>query len=451
MDNDGKIASYKWSKISGPETFAFDNAAAAVTNVSKLVAGDYIFRLEIKDDKGAVATDDVKVTVNAAVEEKTGSTIAKAGSDVTLKLPNNSVSLDGSGSTASAGEIVSYKWSKESGPSQYLLSNATSSKTTLSNLAVGTYVFKLAVEDSAGTTVSDTITITVNAEDTNQPPVAIAGDSVEVALPADDVKLNAFASTDPDGSITSFKWSKVKGPACKIENPLAASTKVSELAIGEYLFRLEVKDNKGALSTDDVAIKVNEKKPELQAPKVDAGSDIKIELPSNNVKLRGAARAFNGGSIKSFTWFKKSGPDRFKIVSPNSANTVVNQLVQGTYVFGLRITDSNGITATDEIVVSVVKKEAVADANTSINNKQTALNVSASPNPSTGVFRVSVNSNSSKPITLRLYDRWGKEVGQIKNVQSGTTVTIPNNLKKGTYFGTAEQGFQKKTITLIKM
>jgi len=62
-DADGTIASYKWTKISGPTVFSINNSSLASITVSALTAGSYIFRLTVTDNKGGVATDDVTIIV----------------------------------------------------------------------------------------------------------------------------------------------------------------------------------------------------------------------------------------------------------------------------------------------------------------------------------------------------------------------------------------------------
>lgn len=451
-DTDGKIISYKWTKVSGPTQFSITKPLEAITTITNLVEGEYVFRLEVKDDKGALVIDEVKVTVNPAVEEEKSGLTAKAGADITIKLPQTTATLDGSNSVNTSGNIISYKWSKVSGPSQFTISNSGIAKTSVNNLVVGTYTFSLEITDENDNTAKDEMKITVNEQTANKGPIAIAGDNIELTLPSDSAKLNAFASTDPDGIITSYKWNKVSGPSkFIIASPTAASTIVSNLTEGEYLFRLEVKDDKGAIATDEVKLKVNPKQVEVVPPKANAGADQTITLPGNNVKLRGEGTNGSTGVISTYAWTKVSGPSKFKIVNPNSASTVVNQLVQGTYVFQLVVKDSNNAVAKDEVTITIVGKSDTQQPAVSGNNVADQLMISASPNPSPNVFNIQFNSNSDKPINLKLYDKWGIEVGNIKNVKKGSTVKIPGNLKRGTYFATAEQGFQKKTITLIKL
>ena len=65
-DPDGTIATYAWTRVSGPTTFTIVSAGAAATGLNGLVQGMYVFRLTVTDNNGATATDVVTVTVNAA-------------------------------------------------------------------------------------------------------------------------------------------------------------------------------------------------------------------------------------------------------------------------------------------------------------------------------------------------------------------------------------------------
>jgi hypothetical protein len=64
-DPDGTIASYAWSKVSGAGG-TIGSPSSASTMVKGLTAGTYIFSLKATDNKGAVATGNVTITVNQA-------------------------------------------------------------------------------------------------------------------------------------------------------------------------------------------------------------------------------------------------------------------------------------------------------------------------------------------------------------------------------------------------
>jgi hypothetical protein len=153
-DKDGTIKSFSWTKLSGPGVHMY-NQTTSTLKLSDLVDGTYTFRVTVKDDKGASDTDDVIVNVTKAPT-------VSAGSDKTVTLPLGSLTLTGTASDAD-GNIVSWQWSKYSGPSVLSLKNATSSKATLSNMYPGTYVLKLAVKDNKGATSYDYVKVVVRA------------------------------------------------------------------------------------------------------------------------------------------------------------------------------------------------------------------------------------------------------------------------------------------------
>lgn len=173
-DKDGSVASYSWSQVSGPSKATLASANTKSLTASNLKAGTYVFRLKVKDNKGAEDTDDVTVVVKnkpvtTTPKPTTPTTpakpatnqkpVANAGPDKILKLPANSTTLQGSG-TDKDGKIVSYQWAKVGGPSA-TLSGATSQTLKLTNLKAGSYYFTLTVKDDKGATHSDKMLVKV--------------------------------------------------------------------------------------------------------------------------------------------------------------------------------------------------------------------------------------------------------------------------------------------------
>lgn len=109
----------------------------------------------------------------------------------------------------------------------------------------------------------------------NLPPVADAGTDQGITLPTSSVTLNGSASDDPDGTITTYLWTKTSGPATyNIVSPSSATTTANTLVAGTYVFTLTVTDNLGAQHADNVTITVN--------PVPPLGAPIKIRLRVNN-------------------------------------------------------------------------------------------------------------------------------------------------------------------------
>ncbi|MBL7736689.1 MAG: hypothetical protein JNL51_14625 [Chitinophagaceae bacterium] len=286
--------------------------------------------------------------------------IANAGADQTIPLSwNYNPTLNGTPSKDPDGWIASFSWSKVSGPSSYTIVSPNAGQTKVNDLVAGTYVFRLAVTDNKGATGTDDVQITMTGESTppsNQPPVANAGADQTIPLAWNyNPTLNGTPSKDPDGWIASFSWSKISGPSSyTIVSPNAGQTKINDLVAGTYVFRLTVTDNKGATGTDDVQITITGEStpPSNQPPIANAGADLEIPLSWNySPTLNGTPSKDPDGWIASFSWSKVSGPSSYTIVSPNAGQTKVNDLAAGTYVFRLTVTDNKGATGTDDITV----------------------------------------------------------------------------------------------------
>src|SRR5690606_10971203 len=114
-----------------------------------------------------------------------------------------------SGASDADGSIVFYEWTKTSGPSA-TLSGTSTTKLEVSDMVVGTYVFKVVVKDNDGASASDEVKVTVNAG-ANKAPTVNAGDDKTLTLPANSIPLSGTAS-DSDGSIASYSWTKSSGP-----------------------------------------------------------------------------------------------------------------------------------------------------------------------------------------------------------------------------------------------
>ncbi|HEU4608541.1 MAG TPA: PKD domain-containing protein, partial [Chitinophagaceae bacterium] len=318
-DPDGSIVSYAWTKVSGPSCI-ISTPTSASTSITGLVSGKYTFSLKVTDNSGAFATDNIIVTVNPQVTSNQPP-VANAGADKTTTLPIDNVALAGSSSSDPDGSIVSYAWTKVSGPVGGKISSPSDPITSITGLTQGTHIYSLKVTDNLGATATDNVTVIVNgAPNSNQPPTANAGTDKTITLPTSTVTLNGSAS-DPDGTIVSYAWTKVSGPAGgTITSPTAASTTITGLTQGSYAFRLTVKDNAGASASDDVVVTVNGSA--NQPPTANAGADKAITLPLNSVTLSGSGSDADG-TISSYAWTKVSGPAGGTISSPSSSSTTI--------------------------------------------------------------------------------------------------------------------------------
>jgi pimeloyl-ACP methyl ester carboxylesterase len=172
--------------------------------------------------------------------------------------------------------------------------------------------------------------------------------------------LNGTRSTDADGYIKSFRWTKISGPSSYwFSSPTSGQTKANGLVAGTYVFRLTVTDNSGKTAYDDVKVTMTTSSGSTTsttgAPIANAGPDQSIPKSWKYMPWLNATRSHDsdGGWIKSFKWTKVSGP--YAWFSPNSmsAQTRAVGLVAGTYVFRVTVTDNSGKTDTDDMKVTI--------------------------------------------------------------------------------------------------
>jgi len=322
---------------------------------------------------------------------------ANAGTDKVITLPTNSVTQIGSGISGN-GTIAAYQWTKVSGPAQFTILTPTQSQTVINTLAQGIYQFELKVTDNLGATAKDTVIVTVNVAlpQLNQSPLANAGVDKTITLPTNTVTLTG-SGTDADGTIVSYQWTKILGPAqFTIASPTQLQTVINNLAQGIYQFELKVTDNLGATAKDTVIVSINAAQPQPnQPPLANAGADKTIALPTNTVTLTGSGTDADG-TVASYQWSKVSGPALFAITSPTQSQTTINNLVEGIYVFELKITDN--LTASGKDSIKVIVNAAVSTA-----NKYIKVNLYGGVNPYNNIEWNNWNSNASLSSTVFNY------------------------------------------------
>jgi hypothetical protein len=92
----------------------------------------------------------------------------------------------------------------------------------------------------------------------NLAPIADAGNALNVTI-GETVTLNGSSSIDPDGTVSSYAWSFVSGPATpSITNANSAQATVVLSTAGVYIFSLTVTDDDGASSFDQIEVLVTD-------------------------------------------------------------------------------------------------------------------------------------------------------------------------------------------------
>ena len=188
----------------------------------------------------------------------------------------------------------------------------------------------------------------------NKPPIAVAGPDQVITLPTDSVWLDGRTSSDPDGVISSYLWTKISGPVSfNIVKPSDSITKIKALVVGSYQFELKVTDDSGLSAKDTVSVIVDPVITTNHPPIADAGPDQIITLPTNTVTLDGSRSTDPDNNITGYAWAKITGPSSFAIANASLVHTQVGSLIQGIYQFQLKVTDAGGLFSKDTINITV--------------------------------------------------------------------------------------------------
>ncbi len=226
-DPDGTIAAYEWSFGDGT------TGSGATVDHTFAAAGTYQVTLTVTDNRGA------RTSLTQQFQAKAPNAAPVAAFTSTANFL--AASFDASTSSDPDGTISSYSWAF--GDGQVGLGKAVTHNYT----AAGTYQVSLTVTDNDGASTTKVDSITVTAPP-NQPPVA----SFTTSASGLSLTVNGSASSDPDGTVSSYAWDFGDGATG------TGSTKTHDYAqAGSYTVKLTVTDDKGATGQTTSTVTVN--------------------------------------------------------------------------------------------------------------------------------------------------------------------------------------------------
>lgn len=267
-------------------------------------------------------------------------------------------------------------WYAKQGQPEFTLAGITENESThfftVSGLLPQTpYSFKVRTKtfyNSTQNTLFSEFTAPVSAatNDSNNPPVSDAGPDQQVKKDQT-VVLDATNSTDPEGNITSYRWTQIEGPQVPLTDPGRAKIEFKAPPINEekvgLVFKLEVTDARGAKSEDTCQVTVYR---DNLPPVADAGPFQNVKS-GQKVILDGSNSRDPDGQIVSYRWSQISGPG-VNLSDPGAARVEFNapaidkdaQIVS----FELEVTDNAGSSAKAAVEVKIIKEAGspVADA-----------------------------------------------------------------------------------------
>ena len=327
-DSEGNNLIYSWD-FGADATPATGSVATLSCSYSTI--GTKTVTLTVTDTAtGLTDSDEVTITVHNAP-------IAEAGNNQTV-LVGETVLFNGLGSSDPDGGELIYSWAFGTDATPATGRGATP---YCSYSTRGTKTVTLTVTDDEGATASDTVTITVH-----EAPIANAGDD-QTVLVGETVNFDGSGSRDPDGGDLTYSW--LFGTDATPATGSGVAPSCSYSTTGTKTVTLIVTDVEGVSRSDTVTITVH------NAPCSDAGSDQTVSV-GEIVYFDGSGSCDPDGGNLSYSW--DFGTDAIPATS-NAERPSCTYSTIGTKTVTLTVTDINGATASNTVIITVHDEFAV--------------------------------------------------------------------------------------------
>ena len=361
----GEDSGGNWTETSTTPSVngAFD-ANAGTFNTANQPDGAYSFVYSVPSPAGC---PDAEVTVNVIIQ---AAPVADAGADLELNCNVDIVTLGGSGTSTTTG--LQYQWTAANG-SPIPIPNIAFTEVEQAD----TYTLMVTDPDN-GCSSNDEVTVTSQITT----PTA----SVEVRqVTCNQTRNGGIRVTSVANGEEPFEYS-LNGA------PFTSKNEFNSLAAGTY--ELVVRDQNGCDTTLQIELSQPEALDvELQADNLDDPATV---IQGDSIVLNILASKPEG-SIISVVW----GPD--SIGCSTCLSTIVRPMEQTTY--SVRVTDENGCTATDNLLVFVQQIQRVF------------VPTAFSPNGDgvNDMFYISAAQEVQKIKAMHIANRWGTVVFSREN------------------------------------
>ena len=319
------------------------NTTVTSVTMKPVAAGTYDIGVFIKDSDGNTSKKTFKVTVTAALSNK--STVS-----ATMVTVGDTFKVNGAASGGTAPYKYSYYYKKTSAEkwSEKLVNTAETS-VTMKPAAAGTYDIGVFIKDSKGNTSKKTFKVTVTAALTNKSTV-----SATTVTVGDTFKVNGAATggTAPYKYSYYYKKSSAAEWSEKLINTTATSVTMKPTAAGTYDIGVFIKDSKGQTCKKTLTVTVKSATAELVNKSTVSATTVTV---GSTFKVNGAA---TGGTApyKYSYYYKKTSAEKWseKLVNTTSTSVTMEPVAAGTYNIKVTVKDSKGLSA-DKIFTVTVK------------------------------------------------------------------------------------------------
>lgn len=333
----GTIVLYKWD-FDGDGTYD-DSSASGLTSHAYDHASAYVAKLLVRDDDGNEAYDfrNVSILNQAPV-------VKSVRADTTVSI-NDPITFTGSGSDTD-GTVKGHAWDFDGNGTMDTSSAAAFSPIHL-YAKIGVYNAVYRITDDDGLTAQRTVKITV----VKDAPVANAGKDTTVTL-KDIVHLHG-SGTDKYGTIVAWAWDFGGTGTFKAVSKGDTDATAPAAPSAAWPCILRVTDDDGNISLDTVMVTVLK-----DAPTAYAGLDTTVSI-GDAIHLSGKGTDLYGTVVERAWDVGATGTFR---VTGSGDTAFLAPMVPAAVVCSLRVTDDDGNTTKDVMVVNVVRDAPVVSA-----------------------------------------------------------------------------------------
>lgn len=397
------IVRYEWD-LDGDGSFETDTGSTAVTSRTYAVKGTYAIAVRVTDPSGS--SDQRAIALAVTAKPVASMTITP---DSPFSLVN--AMLDASASSDSDGTIVRYEWDLDGdGTFEVDAGNFP----TLQRLfgTSGPRTVGLKVTDDSGATAVALKGVLVQ----NRAPTAAFGLQATPAIIGAGTVVDASASVDLDGTITSYEWDFDDDGS--YETGSGGSPTVTHVFAGSGVHRvgLRITDNGGDSDTTSRSIVAT------QAPVAQLGATPLVTRPQTLVTFdpAGSADPDPTGSIISYAW-DFDGDGTVDETTTTGAPVSYAYAAFGHFTARLTVTDDLGAKGTATVVVRVQNDPPVA-----------ALSISPAAVLTGQTVTLSAAGSLDPDGPIARYE-WDLDGNGTYELNSGTTATLarsfPNRMR----------------------
>ncbi len=318
------------SNIAGYRLY-YDNTLACVTNTPSATSmdctvdapdGEATFTLTTFSQDGTESSHSLPIKYVFTSNPEAVITSSTTSGESPLPVTFNA--------NSSTGTIVSYEWMFGDGDV------ATGSSVNHTFSSAGNYTVTLKVTDNTGLIDQETVLVAVTSPTTvNIPPTAVIATTTSAGKAPLQVQFNGTASSDTDGSITTYEWDMGDGGAAT--GPQATYT---YLSAGTYHPSLTVKDNGGLTNTISTPVIVQPSDGSNIPPNAVISASINRGKKPLAVTFYGGNSVDQDGEIVAYNWNFGDGKTSSHISVKHTFSKVA------IYNITLTVTDDMGATST---------------------------------------------------------------------------------------------------------